>query len=99
MLGRITRMDKTEAKKIITEQLARFTDYAQLVPLVESQHIENFEVLGANGTRYQVEVQFFWDDGRKRTIRVVGSIDDGGARAFMPLTETILVSPHEQTGA
>ena len=83
-------MDKAEAKKIVTEQLARFSDHAQLVPFVESQHVENFEVLGTSGTRYQVEVQFFWDDGRKRTIRVVGSIDDGGVRAFMPLTETIV---------
>ena len=92
-------MDKAEAKKIVTEQLARFSDHAQLVPFVESQHVENFEVLGTSGTRYQVEVQFFWDDGRKRTIRVVGSIDDGGVRAFMPLTETILISPHEHTTA
>lgn len=92
-------MDKAEAKRILTEQLARFTDYAQLVPLVESQHVEDFEVLGATGTRYQVEVQFFWDGGRKLAIRVAGSIDDGGVRAFLPLAETILISPHEQTAA
>jgi len=92
-------MDKAEAKKIVAEQLARFKDHAQLVPFLASQHVEHFEVLGASGTRYQVEVQFFWDDVRKRTIRVVGSIDDGGVRAFMPLTETILVSPHEHTTA
>jgi len=79
----------------VTEQLARFADHAQLVPLVESRHVENFEVLDASGTRYQLEVQFFWDDERKRTIRVVGLIDDGGVRAFMPLTETVLISPDE----
>lgn len=70
-------MDKAEAHKILTEQLARFTDHAQLVPLVESQHVENCEVFGASGTRYQVEVQFFWDDAPMRAIRVVASIDDG----------------------
>ena len=53
------------------------------------------EMVGASGTRYHVEVQFFWDDEPKRTIRVVGSIDDGGMRAFMPLTESVLVSPYE----
>jgi hypothetical protein len=92
-------MDKAEAHKILTEQLARFTDHAQLVPLVESQHIENCEVFGASGTRYQVEVQFFWDDAPMRAIRVRASIDDGGVRAFIPLTETLLVSPHEHTTA
>jgi len=88
-------MDKIEAKKIINDQLARFTDHSALVPLVESRHVETLDVHGDNGTRYQVEVQFFWDDKRKRTIRVVGSIDDGGLRAFMPLTETALISPPE----
>jgi hypothetical protein len=92
-------MDKAEAKKVVAEHLARFSDHAQLAPFAESQHIENFEVLAASGTRYQVEVQFFWDDGRKRTIRVVGSIDDCGVRTFKPHVETILVSPHEHTPA
>lgn len=86
-------MDKAEAKQIIGEQLARFSDHAALVPLVESRHVETLEVRGASGTAYQVEVQFFWDDVRRRIVRVVGSIDDGGIRAFMPLTETLLISP------
>jgi hypothetical protein len=92
-------MDKAEAHKILTGQRARFTDHAQLVPLVESQHVEICEVFGASGTRYQVEVEFFWDDSPPRAIRVVVSIDDGGVRAFIPFTETLLVSPHEHTTA
>ena len=86
-------MDKAEAKKIIGEQLARFSSHAALVPLVESQHVETLEVRGASGTAYQVEIQFFWDDARSRVVRVVGSIDDGGIRAFVPMTETLLISP------
>lgn len=86
-------MDKVEAKKIIGEQLTRFSDHAAIVPLVESRHVETLEVRGASGTTYQVEVQIFWDVVRRRIVRVVGSIDDGGIRAFVPLTETFLISP------
>ena len=90
-------MDKSEAQAVLTEQLARLCQrsYAELVPLVESRHVEDFEVLGASGTKYQVEVQFFWDDKPRGVVRVVGSIDDGGMRAFVPLTQTLLVSGPE----
>jgi hypothetical protein len=74
--------------------LARFSQrsYSELVPLVESSHVEDFEARGASGTMYHVEVQFFWDDKPRGVVRVVGSIDDGGIRAFVPLTQTFLVS-------
>jgi hypothetical protein len=87
-------MDKSEAQKVLGEQLARFSkrSYADLVPLVESRHVEDFEARGSSGTKYQVEVQFFWDDKPRGVVRVVGSIDDGGIRAFIPLTQTFLVS-------
>jgi hypothetical protein len=88
-------MDKSEAYKILGEQLARFGCYTELVPLVESRHVENFKICGVSGTTYQVEVQFFWDDKQKRNVRVVGSIDDGGIRAFVPVTQTLLISPSE----
>lgn len=88
-------MDKSEAHKILGEQLARFGSYAELVPLVESGRVEHFEIRGASGAKYQVEVQFFWDDKHRRIIRVMGSIDDGGIRAFMPLTDSSLISPPE----
>jgi hypothetical protein len=86
-------MDKSEAHKILGEQLARFGSYTELVSLVESGRVENFEVRGESGAKYQVEIQFFWDDKRRHIIRVVGSIDDGGIRAFVPLTQTSLISP------
>lgn len=87
-------MDKSEAQTVLNEQLRRFSQrsYPQLVPLVESGHVEDFEARGASGKTYQVEVQFFWDDKPRGVVRVVGSIDDGGIRAFVPLTQTFLVS-------
>ena len=90
-------MDKSEAQKILGEQLARFShrSYSELVPLVESGHVEHLEIHGASGAKYQVEVQFFWDDKPGGVVRVFGSIDDGGIRAFFPLTLCILVSRPE----
>ncbi len=86
-------MDKSEAHKILGEQLARFGSYTELVPLVESGRVENFEIHGESGAKYYIEIQFFWDDKPGQIIRVMGSIDDGGIRAFMPLTDSSLISP------
>jgi hypothetical protein len=86
-------MDKSEAQKILDEQLERFGNYVEPVPLVESKRVENFEVCGASGTKYQIEVQFFWDDKPRGANRVSCSIDDGGVRAFVPLTRTLLICP------
>jgi hypothetical protein len=91
-------MDKLEAQKILGEQLQQFRNrtHAELVPFVESQRQEHFKVRGTSGATYYVEIQFFWDDKHRGRIRVVGSIDDGrGFRAFVPLTETFLVSRPE----
>jgi hypothetical protein len=86
-------MDKSEAQKILSEQLARFNgrSHSELAPLVEARHIEAYEVRGASGTTYQIEMQYFWDDRPGDTIRVIGSIDDGGIRAFVPLTDSLLI--------
>ena len=86
-------MDKSEAHKILGEQLARFGSYAELMPLVESGSGASFEICGASGAKYQVEIQFFWDDKRGQVIRIIGSIDDGGTRVFVPLTDSLLISP------
>jgi hypothetical protein len=85
-------MNKPEAQKILAEQLARFGTYTELVPFVESKHVETQKIRGASGTTYQIEVQFFWDDKPEGVVRVSGSIDDGGIRAFFPLSQPLLVS-------
>lgn len=86
-------MNTVEAAEVLNQQLARFSNYAEVVPLVESRHVELLEMTAASGVKYQMEIQFFWDDSSKRVVRVFGSIDDGGLRAFMPLTQSLLISP------
>ena len=51
------------------------------------------EVVGPSGTVYQLEVTAFWDDKKARNLRVIVTIDDGGWRAFVPLTTDFIMGP------
>jgi hypothetical protein len=87
-------MDEFEAQEILSRHVARFSSYADLMALVESGHVEKFQVAGPGGVSYQVVVRFFWQDNEiRRNIRVTGSIAEGGARASLSLTQTMLVPP------
>ena len=86
-------MDKGEALAILERQLERYRGlrYGELLRLLdESQHLE---VTGRSGTWYQVEIYAFWDDRTCVHLRVVGTIDDGGWRAFAPLSSDFIVAP------
>jgi hypothetical protein len=50
-------------------------------------------MVGASGTRYQLEVDVVWDAKPAGDIRILASIDDGGWRAFCPLSQSGLISP------
>jgi len=43
---------------------------------------------------YQVEIDVFWDDKPGGAVRVLGMIDDGGWRAFMPMCEAFGKAPY-----
>lgn len=90
-------MDNHEAVQLaqgVTEGL-RAEPYAALVNrLLDSQ--DTFEVVGPSGTRYQVEVMAFWDSKKLRHLRVMVNIDDGGMRAFHPLTTDFIMAPDGQ---
>jgi hypothetical protein len=88
-------MNKVEALSVLQGQLRpwREQSWAQLREVVSQSH--RFEVIGESGTWYQGEVQVVWDDKPDGAIRVMGSIDDGGWRAFVPLTEDFILAPDE----
>jgi hypothetical protein len=93
-------MDKTEANALLGKAVARYREkpYAELASLVEEQfrrrHTQREEIKTDKGKWYQITVNVYWDDKAKGVIRVVGAIDDGGWRAFMPLTDGFLISPN-----
>jgi hypothetical protein len=51
------------------------------------------EVVGPSGTTYQIEIDAFWDSGKPGDLRVTVAVDDGGLRAFAPLTTDFIIAP------
>jgi hypothetical protein len=52
-----------------------------------------YEVKSSTGVKYQVEIQAFWDDKPNDILRVMGAIDDGGIRAYVPMSEDFVIAP------
>jgi hypothetical protein len=85
-------VNTAEARQLLAAKLAelRRRSYSDLLRLMEP---EGLEVAGPSGVTYQLEVEAFWDDEPQRNLRVLASIDDGGWRAFHPLTDDFIVAP------
>jgi len=60
-----------------------------LEKLIGNQDV--IEIVGESGSVYYLEREALWDDERRGHLRVVASIDDGGIRAVMPLTDSFIV--------
>ncbi len=89
-------MDKQEARIILNEEVAklRLRSYRELRESL-LREARNFGVEGPSGTPYQVEAQAFWDCGKDGPLRVFVSIDDGGWRALVPMSESFILAPGE----
>jgi hypothetical protein len=88
-------MNNAEARSVLKNELAKYRakHYLELVALIGNP--QTLEVLAPSGVTYQVEVEAMWDHPKKPNgvLRVVGSVDDGGIRAFVPLTDSFLLTP------
>lgn len=86
-------MDKEEAAQLLRAHLEEYRrrSYAELVAILGETQVA--EIHGASGETYQIEVQVFWDGRPGGDALVAGSIDDGGWRAFVPLTDSFILSP------
>ena len=87
-------MNSNVARSILLQHLERYREYSyenlrQLVGSVETEEISE-----PGGVRYQSEFQFFWDGQPNGNIRVIGSNDGGGWRAFAPLSDDFIKSPN-----
>lgn len=87
-------MDKVEATQVLTTELAKFRSrpYKDLVAMVDAPK-RTLEIDGSSGSRYYVDVLIYWDGEPGGNVRVMGTIDDGGARAFVPLSEDFIKAP------
>ena len=88
-------MNKIEAKQIMSEQIKelRKLSYSELCKLIDKKNKRTLEIVGKSGTKYQVEIQAFWDNKPGQDVRVSVAIDDGGWRAWFPTTNDFIVAP------
>jgi len=86
-------MDKNEAGQLLEVQLEewRRRPYAELSR--EVGRWRRFETTGQSGERYEGVIQVFWLGDADGPVKVVGSIDDGGWRTFVPLSKDFTVMP------
>jgi hypothetical protein len=86
-------MNTQEAPDLLERHLATFVgrSYAELVSLIDRP--QTMTAKGASGTEYQLEFEVFYDSKRGGDIRIMGHIDDGGMRAFSPLTIDEIMRP------
>ena len=93
-------MNIKEATSIVREELTKYRSrpYAELSRLV-GERIPTLVVKGPTGAQYQLVVQVHWDGKPGGDIRVVGLIDDGGLRAFVPWSEDFITGPKDDISA
>ncbi len=87
-------MNSAEATTLLEQRLKcyRTKAYSELVRLINLGP-ETAEVIGPTKIKYQIEISALWDDEPNGVVRVIGSIDDGGVRAYVPLCSDFLLSP------
>jgi len=87
-------MNKKEAKELLSNELNKYRklDYSELRRHIDADPYTS-ELKLENGNWYQFEIQVFWDDKPEGDIRVIGSVDDGGWRAFVPMSESFILAP------
>lgn len=69
----------------------RALPYASLAERVDGD--DHRDVVGPDGRSYQVEVQVMWAQLKPGPVLVIGSVDDGGWRAWSPLTRSFVMRP------
>jgi hypothetical protein len=86
-------MNKAEARSILSRELKAFASrsYDQLAALIGHPDVKN--VVSESGVNYQIEFSVFSDSKPEEDLRIMGSIDDGGWRSFLPLTESLIMKP------
>ena len=81
-----TKLNHEIANALMNEELIRLrkSSYEELLKFVKMPM--NTCLYGPDGKKYQIESQAFWDSKKGGNIRAMVSVDDGGIRAFAPLT-------------
>ena len=93
-------MNSGEAGRLLLAELEAYRawTYERLCGLIGSPK-RTTEIVGLSGTRYYVDIYAAWESRPNGEVRVFGCIDDGGWRAFFPLSEVFVRAPDGSTYA
>jgi len=87
-------MENEMLKSLLKEKLLEFQklSYEELFQFMDNPKSEKY---GEGDDFYQVEMESLWDDakGETKNLRVMVAIDDGGIKAFSPLTDDFIITP------
>ncbi len=86
-------MGRDEVLKLLHAKLENHRDLSYAAAVARIGHDEVLEATGSSGTAYQIEIQVIWDGKPHGDVRVRGAIDDGGWRAFLPLSSDLVIAP------
>jgi hypothetical protein len=87
-------MTKAEAIQIVEQYLETYRQlsYSELVLKIGEQ--ETFEGINETGEKYQVEVDFFFDDEKTKNLRVTAMISYDTATDFSPVVSDFIIAPY-----
>jgi hypothetical protein len=87
-------MNREQAQSILSVEVERLRQvgYEELVSRLPDKQ-ETFERAARDGTRYQLELQGFWDDETSGNLRVFVNVDDGGWHASFALSDGSIRAP------
>ena len=94
------KVHKIEAEALLRTRMEemRTRPFLDLTKLIDTADIT--EIRGESGEEYQIEIDAVWDDKAQTRLRVCGSIDDGGLRAYLnwrPLIQDFFAFPNGRT--
>ena len=84
-------MDREEALRLLKAKLGEYRRLSHAEAAAKIGTELAVEVTGPSGITYQIEIQITWDGEPLGDVRMLGAIDDGGWRAFLPLTCDVLI--------
>lgn len=86
-------MDTKEANNLLQKTLEQFRQYSFSDLQARIGNTHTARLAGESGKQYQIEIEIFWDGQAGQNIRVLAAIDDGGWRAFLPLSDGFIIAP------
>ncbi len=89
----VSRHPDEVPRTLLEDALARHRadSYADLVAGIGRTHVRS--VRGSDGRSYDIEIEMMWNDQPGGAVRVLGAIDDGSERAFLPISDDFIMDP------